>query len=142
MPSQYIEKFSVVQDSIPQWPMESIKSIVETSLISEHGLEWDEVFESMDPVALGSASIGQVHRAVLKSPCPNEDEAYVGGNTVAVKVMHPGAESRFRCDFQVFRWLSRIALPDWMPFLDELERDSPFLAPVPVPSPCKLLLPT
>lgn len=36
--------------------------------------------------------------------------------------MHPGAQDRFRHDFQVFKWLCRVALPGWKPVLQELER--------------------
>ena len=93
--------------------------IVDKTLDSEFGLEFHDVFESMDPNALGSASIGQVHQAVLKSPF---SEYYGGGNVVAVKVMYPGAENRFHHDFQVFRWLCKVALTGWEPILDEFYR--------------------
>lgn len=122
MPRQYIELLVSVQDSIPQWPYHEIDKIVRDSLLSEHGLEWSDVFESMDETALGSASIGQCHRAVLKPAWGSNRNDYVGGEVVAVKVMDPNAESRFRHDFQVFRWLCRVALPGWTPFIDELER--------------------
>jgi aarF domain-containing kinase len=119
VPEQYVRLFSTVQDSIPQWPVSQVHDIIAKSFRSEFGLEWDDVFESMDPVALGSASIGQVHRAVLKDCWA---ERYSGGKTVAVKVMHPGAKQRFAHDFSVFRWLCRLVLPGWKGFLDELER--------------------
>jgi len=121
VPRQYVELFSTVQDSVPQWPYEEVERLIRQLLIDELGLRWDDVFEEIDHDALGSASIGQCHKAVLKVPW---DEAgdYQGGRVVAVKVMHPGAENRFYNDFQVFRWLCRIALPGWKPILDELNR--------------------
>ena len=122
VPRQYVELFSTVQDSIPQWPIEQVEDIVREELQSVYGLDWDDVFESMDPIALGSASIGQVHKAVLKSPWDSIDDRYTGGKVVAVKVMHPGAQDRFRHDFQIFKWLCRVALPGWKPILQELER--------------------
>ena len=122
MPRQYVELFATVQDAIPQWPMEQVEEIVRRELQVEYGLSLNDVFESMDPVALGSASIGQVHRAVLKSPWDKKDPNYKGGHVVAVKVMHPNARDRFLHDFQVFKWLCRIALPGWKPILVELER--------------------
>ena len=36
--------------------------------------------------------------------------------------MHPDAEQRFQYDFQVFRWLCKIALTGWTPILDEAYR--------------------
>ena len=47
---------------------------------------------------------------------------YEDERVVAIKVMHPGAQDRFRHDFQVFKWLCRVALPGWKPVLQELER--------------------
>lgn len=122
MPVQYIEKFSTVQDSIPQWPIEEAIAIVRDSLKSEKKLDYEEVFETIDPVAIGSASIGQVHKAVLKEKWVNADPQYTGGRDIAIKVMHPDAKKRFTCDFQVCRWLFRVAMPGWTVILDELER--------------------
>jgi aarF domain-containing kinase len=119
LPEQYVSLFSTVQDSLPQWPLRQVQDIVERSLESELGLTWDDVFESMDEQALGSASIGQVHRAVLKNKWAEDS---FGTTQVAVKVMHPGAKTQFAHDFTVFRWLCRVALPEWKGLLDELER--------------------
>jgi len=118
VPTQYVELFATVQDDIPQWPYDEVEELVRESLRATQGLEWDDVFESMDATALGCASIGQCHKAVIKSPWGDN---YDGGNTVAVKIMHPDAESRFQHDFQVFRWLCRVALPGWKPILNELQ---------------------
>jgi aarF domain-containing kinase len=121
LPSQYIERFATVQDSIPQWPIDQVRAIVEKSLIVELGLSWRDVFESMDDIALGSASIGQVHRAVLTEKWA-KTTGYRGDKEAAVKVMHPNSQKLFAYDFDVFRWVCRIALPGWKGFLDELER--------------------
>ena len=94
VPPQYIDLFITAQDSIPQWPIEDVITIVKRSLDSEFGLEFDEVFESIDPITLGSASIGQVHRAKLRKQFFDMG-GYTGGADVAVKVMHPNAESKF-----------------------------------------------
>jgi aarF domain-containing kinase len=127
VPSQYVKLFATVQDSIPQWPIEQVRQIMQDSFQSELGLDADDVLYDLDATALGSASIGQVHRAVLRDEwtTPNGHDAnnpYVGGKEVAVKVIHPMAHDRFLHDFQVFRWLCRLALPGWTPILDELQR--------------------
>lgn len=122
VPRQYVQLFATVQDAIPQWPIEEVEDIIQRELHTEYGLTMGDVFESIDPVALGSASIGQVHKAVLRSPWDKSDGRYNCGKIVAVKVMHPGAKDRFRHDFSVFKWLCRVALPGWKPVLQELER--------------------
>jgi aarF domain-containing kinase len=116
VPHQYVELLATVQDSIPQWPFDQVKDIMEVALHQNQGLRWEDVFEEVDGIALGSASIGQCHRAVLKSPWDSRFRE------VAVKVMHPNAEARFRHDFKIFKWLCRIALPGWKPILDELQK--------------------
>ena len=58
----------------------------------ELGASVEEVFASFDPVPLGSASIGQVHRAVLR-----------GGETVAIKVQRPKAPRRVAGDLELMR---------------------------------------
>jgi aarF domain-containing kinase len=121
LPEIYVNLFSNAQDAIPQWPIEKVRGIMDQSLHQELGLSFEDVFVSMDPIALGSASIGQVHRAVLVDHWDSFGN-YTGGSDVAVKVMHRGCKKRFRYDFQVLRWLSRLALPGWRYILDEVER--------------------
>ena len=122
MPVQYVEAFCTVQDAIPQWPIEEAIGVIRDSLRSEYGLDFEDVFESIDGDAIGCASIGQVHRAILKDSWVDADPHYSGGKTVALKVMHPDSKKRFSNDFQVFKWLTRIALPGWRSMLEELEK--------------------
>lgn len=112
IPRQYVDVFSTLQDKTPPYEKERIEAIVRESLRSHQGVGMEDVFESIGEV-LGSASIGQVHRAKLTKQ--------YGGDTVAVKVMHPGSEAMFADDFKVFRTLCKVALPGWDPILRELE---------------------
>lgn len=122
VPRPYIDAFGRLQDEVPAWPLDRIKRIVQESLQQTgKGLEMDQVFESFGEV-LGSASIGQVHRAVLKPEFAFGGKKKRKKKKVAVKVMHPDAEDRFAHDFTVFRWLCRVALPGWEPILRELQQ--------------------
>ncbi|KAL3801220.1 hypothetical protein HJC23_012620 [Cyclotella cryptica] len=112
IPRQYIDVFQTLQDSVPPWNHAQIQEIVRDSLKSCQGLQLEEVFDEIGEV-LGSASIGQVHKAKLSQK--------YGGETVAIKVMHPNAEKMFRDDFKVFRTLCKVALPGWDPIIRELE---------------------
>jgi aarF domain-containing kinase len=112
IPRQYIDVFHTLQDAVPPWSIESVEEIIRDSLDTCQGLQLEEVFDSIDEV-LGSASIGQVHKAKLTS-----------GKTVAVKVMHPNAEKMFRDDFKVSKtyfvndFFSRLGLkPCYLPSL-------------------------
>eukprot|EP00977_Amphora_coffeiformis_P010911 scaffold2576_cov175-Amphora_coffeaeformis.AAC.15 len=117
LPHQYVTRFASVQDAIPQWPAEKVAQILQDSLQANFGYDFEDVFDHMDPVALGSASIGQTHRAVLTERFARLHKY----REVAVKVMHPDAQACFQHDFQVFRWVCRLALPGWKGLLDELE---------------------
>lgn len=115
MPTQYVLAFSELQDNIPPWDVEVVHGIALAALRDEcpaFGDDYDDIV--FDPEALGSASIGQVHRAVL-----HRKDNYT--KEVAVKVMHQCARSTFENDFQVFRHLCKIALPTWKNLLDALE---------------------
>src|SRR3712207_8466646 len=66
-------------------PAGAAQRIIEREL----GAPVEERFDRFDPVPLGSASIGQVHRAVLRD-----------GEVVAVKVQRPGAPGRVDADLE------------------------------------------
>ena len=56
----------------------------------------EEIFSNFDKEPLGSASIGQVHSAVLKT-----------GEKVAVKVQKPGVEDFIKSDISIMQFLAK-----------------------------------
>lgn len=88
LPESVLEELQKLQDTVAPMPFGRVQGIIEKEL----GAPAEEVFESLDPVVLGSASIGQVHRAVLR-----------GGDTVAVKVQRPEARGRVEADLDLMR---------------------------------------
>ena len=96
LPEGVLSELQKLQDSAKPMPAGVAQEIVEGEL----GAPVDEVFASFDPVPLGSASIGQVHRAVLR-----------GGERVAVKVQRPEAPLRVGGDLELMR--------DFATFLDQ-----------------------
>jgi len=98
---------SVLQDNCPSKPFSVIKSIIEREL--EKPI--NEVFSSIDENPLGSASIGQVHRATL-----------LNGDNVVVKVQYPSVEGVFRGDVRTIKMFCQIAQPVHVPALEEIEK--------------------
>ena len=77
------------------------------------GMEVEDVFEWFDPEPLGSASIGQVHRARLR-----------GGKEVAVKVQYNEVGSLFRYDMKAIRKFCEVLAPENVISLNALEQQN------------------
>lgn len=88
------EELSKLQSSTPPDPVEQINALIAEEL----GSAPNQVFQDFDPVPFASASIGQVHHAVLKN-----------GKSVVVKVQHTGIEERVRNDLEILIQLAELA---------------------------------
>jgi aarF domain-containing kinase len=73
---------------------------------------FNATFSEWDDEPLGAASIGVVHRARLAA-----DSALV-----AVKVMMPGIEGKFRSDIRTVKRFCQLAMPQHVSALDEVEQ--------------------
>ncbi|KAI8617245.1 ABC1 family-domain-containing protein [Chytriomyces sp. MP71] len=106
----YIEKLRGLEDQVP--PLmdgPQAREVVRSSL----GLKnLEDVFLDFQDVPLGSASIGQVHKATLKST----------GEPVAVKIQSPGAEELFKSDLQTARTFCKVFIPEQVIIFDEIEK--------------------
>jgi len=78
-----------LQDALPPAPFEQIKASIETAL----GKPIEALFQSIDPVPVGAASIAQVHKAITTD-----------GRVVAVKVLRPGIEDDFAAALETYEW--------------------------------------
>lgn len=88
LPSELITEFEKLQDKVPAFDEKIARQLVEEEL----GKPIDEVFAYFDHQILGSASIGQVHRAKLKT-----------GENVIVKVQRPNIANKVRTDLALLR---------------------------------------
>ncbi len=92
--AEYVEAFATLQDAVEPFPGEQARAMVEESL----GAPVDELFTEFSAEPVASASIAQVHRAVLP-----------GGEVVAVKVQRPGIEKTLRSDINILYTLAELA---------------------------------
>lgn len=83
-----------LQSGTPPDPPETVIQTI-TEELGEHP---DKLFRSFDPNAFASASIGQVHHAVLQD-----------GTPVVVKVQHAGIGSRIQNDLEILIELAKLA---------------------------------
>lgn len=95
LPDEYLQALSTLQDQVSELPFDEILPVLEEEL----GLRISRAFASFDEKPLASASIGQVHRATLRS-----------GAEVAVKVQRPDIRKRFVEDLDTLKDVVSIAV--------------------------------
>jgi ubiquinone biosynthesis protein len=91
LPSPYLAALARLQDDVQTVPFAEIAEIVTTEI----GTRISKAFRSFDESPQASASLGQVHRAVLRD-----------GRAVAVKIQRPGIRKRVVDDIEVIEELA------------------------------------
>ncbi|MGZ7033409.1 MAG: ABC1 kinase family protein, partial [Thermoanaerobaculia bacterium] len=87
VPPEYIDALESLQDQIDPFSFAEVEKIVEEEL----HVRISKAFESFDSTPLAAASLGQVHRAVLRD-----------GREVVVKIQRPGVREQVHKDLEVF----------------------------------------
>lgn len=87
VPHEYILALESLQDDLEPFSFAEVERIVEEEL----GVRISKAFESFESTPLAAASLGQVHRAVLRD-----------GREVVVKVQRPNVREQVRKDLEVF----------------------------------------
>jgi ubiquinone biosynthesis protein len=81
LPPEFIKELEKLQDKVPLLPPEKI--FKNCGYLKEH-------IKDFDPIPLGSGSVAQVHRAVLKD-----------GREVAIKILRPDARETIKGDMRI-----------------------------------------
>ncbi len=93
VPRDVLDELEKLQDEVPPAPFEEVREALEAEL----GGPLDTLFQRFEEAPLASASIAQVHRAVL-----------MDGSEVAVKVQRPGIEAKIRSDLHILYSLAKL----------------------------------
>ena len=114
VPPVLLEELAQLQDQLPGFDSDLAMACIEEDL----GAPLDAIYEQLDRDPISAASLGQVHRGVLK-----------GGQAVAVKVQRPGLREQITLDLYIVRniaaWLNRnigLIRSDLVALIDELGR--------------------
>jgi predicted unusual protein kinase regulating ubiquinone biosynthesis (AarF/ABC1/UbiB family) len=116
LPPEVAEVLRTLQRQAPPIPFETVTAQLDRELPG-----WKKTFATLEPRAVAAASIGQVHRGVLKD-----------GRTVAVKVQYPGIDQIIEADLVNLRRVlkSLFALftdadfgPVWLELRDRLREE-------------------
>ena len=97
LPDEFSEVMTKAQYSVPPINRALVRSIIKREL----GSYPEALFKKFDTNAIAAASIGQVHKAVLKN-----------GETVAVKIQYPGVRDTISTDLALARTLFRQIVSD------------------------------
>jgi predicted unusual protein kinase regulating ubiquinone biosynthesis (AarF/ABC1/UbiB family) len=93
LPPVYLDALARLQDNVEPFPYED----VERTIREELGVRVSHAFLEFDRRPIAAASLGQVHRAVLR-----------GGRAVAVKVQRPGIRERIDQDLATFHEIATV----------------------------------
>lgn len=93
IPKEIADELAKLQDDVAAFAYSDAVSIIEKEL----GMEVHDLFASLDPEPLATASIGQVHAATLFS-----------GEEVVIKVQRPDIEKTIQTDLEILRDLARL----------------------------------
>jgi ubiquinone biosynthesis protein len=94
LPHEFTDELAKLQDQVAPAPFADIRRVLEEELKRP----LTEVFTLLEAEPLGSASIAQVHRAVLRD-----------GRQVVVKVQRPGVKEIVEVDLDILRQLAAFA---------------------------------
>ncbi|MGE3181510.1 MAG: ABC1 kinase family protein [Phycisphaerae bacterium] len=101
IPEEFVAELENLQQSVPPFPFEKVRAIVEREL----GRPLNEAFPTFSEISIAAASIGQVHRATLPD-----------GTDVVVKVQRPGIRETIEVDLEILEDLAATVekhVPDW-----------------------------
>ncbi len=112
LPRHVTDELKQLLDQLPPVAFEDIREIIERNLQQK----LSELFLYVDPVPIGSASIGQTHRAAM-----------LDGRPVVVKVIKPGIRETILSDLKLLQILAHILnwiIPRYQPrvIIDEFCR--------------------
>ncbi len=99
IPVDYIAEFRKLQDQIPAIPFEEIEKILDDQFPGGY----KKIFKEFSEEAIGSASIAQVHRAIL-----------MDGTAVVVKIQKPGVQEIIEDDIRIMHLVAGLC-EDYIP---------------------------
>jgi ubiquinone biosynthesis protein len=93
LPPEIIDELTKLQDNVPPFAFSEVKEIIESDLKGE----LDMLFPKMEEQPIGSASLGQVHKAFLPD-----------GTKVVVKVQRPHIRDQIEVDLEIMMYLAQL----------------------------------
>ena len=89
--AELADELQSLQDNVPPFQSPTVEEVIQRSL----GLQVEDIFTELDSKPFASASVAQVHKAILKS-----------GEEVVVKILRPGIKEVVRADIKMLKWVA------------------------------------
>ncbi len=87
------DELQSLQDNVPPFEKPGVEEIIAKSL----GQPASEIFQELESRSFASASVAQVHKAILMS-----------GEEVVVKLLRPGIREVVSADLKLLKWIARL----------------------------------
>lgn len=111
-PTALMDELVVLQDHCPSHSFEQTKEIIKKN----YNVELEDLFDEFGQVPLASGTIAQVHKAYLK----------ISGESVAIKVLHPGIETKIQIDLEILDFFAMLfslnPSSKWMGLRDSVQQ--------------------
>ena len=110
-PAEWVFEMELLRDAVEPMPAPEIRRVIR----EDFGRDVGALFASFDDTPIASASIAQVHRAVLAEEYrPVVGDVLPAGTPLAIKIVRPGVESSILADIHAARplieWLAGIGM--------------------------------
>lgn len=109
LPEDIALELTKLQDQVPPFSGEEALQIIRKA----YGSDFDEIFSSVDEQPLASASIAQVHAAILKADNEKEGKNGKSNREVIVKVLRPGVRADIEKDLRLMYLFAGLLQKHW-----------------------------
>lgn len=112
LPDEYVMALRPLQDGVKPRDYKQVSKIIETST----GKKMDELFVTFEEQPIGSASIAQAHRAILRGVNNKTTEE------VIVKVQYPEVAKLFEADLNNLELVTKLFMPENIELVKSLRK--------------------
>lgn len=107
LPQEFTDELTGLQDEVPAEDIDEIRKVAE----AEFDMPLREKYSAFEEIPLAAASLGQVHRAKIRSKSILDEPESARSYDVVVKIQRPNIENLIATDLAALRtvgnWLSR-----------------------------------
>lgn len=107
LPQEFTDELAGLQDEVPAEDIDEIRKVAE----AEFDMPLREKYSAFEEIPLAAASLGQVHRAKIRSKSILDEPESARSYDVVVKIQRPNIENLIATDLAALRtvgnWLSR-----------------------------------